>query len=324
MLLTSCQPFDLKCADQRFTATVYGDLAATVPPALINSTDVVMMCGGIYHALALLSNGTVVSWRTGEQDANAFKQATVPVWGSVGRTAVHVVATANVSAAILDDKSLVVWGQSTTPTFISDLEVTAVALGSSHMLIVHANGTLLAAGDNSVGQLNIPFDLQRPGVQIRKITAGYVHSLALTQDGRVFAWGADTVGQVSLPAAVRAGGITHIAAGPFTSYAMYPSGPNGGNRVIVWGKDDGQSAVQELEDVVEIAAGQYHAVARTAAGLVYTFGRNTHGQVRSSVRLVHARMLLQCTSQSEMWLVLLSCRSAEAACQPAPRSQKTR
>jgi alpha-tubulin suppressor-like RCC1 family protein len=265
----------------RYMAVVYGDLAAGVPPLLKNSTDVAMMSGGIYHALALLSNGTVISWTTEEQDANAFGQATVPVWRSAGRTAVYVTAAANVSAAILDDKSLVVWGESTTPTFLSGLEVAAVALGSLHMYVVLDNGTLLEQGDNSVGQLNIPVELLQEGVKIKQIAAGHVHSLALTQDGRVFAWGADTVGQVSLPASVRAGGITHIAAGPFASYAMYPSGPNGGNRVIFWGKDDGQSAVQELEDVVEIAAGQYHVVARTAAGLVYTFGRSTHGQVRS-------------------------------------------
>jgi alpha-tubulin suppressor-like RCC1 family protein len=322
-LLYSCQPLNLKCADQRYTAVVYGVLAAKVPPALNNSTDVAMLCGGTYHALALLSNGTVISWTTGEQDANAFGQATVPVWRSAGRTAVYVTAAANVSAAILDDKSLVVWGESTAPTFLSGLEVAAVALGSFHILIVHANGTLLTAGDNSVGQLNVPFDLLHPGIQIRQVAAGATHSLALTQNGRVFAWGSDNVGQVSLPTSVRAGGITHIAAGPFASYAMYPSGPNGGNRVLFWGKDDGQSAVQELEDVLEIAAGQYHVVARTAAGVVYTFGDNTHGQVRSGVRLVHARILIQCTSQSEMWLILLSCSSAEA-CQPAPRSQKTR
>jgi alpha-tubulin suppressor-like RCC1 family protein len=274
---------------------VYGDLAASVPPELNNSTHVAMMSGGIYHALALLSNGTVISWTTKEQDANAFGQAAVPVWSSVGRTAVHVTATANVSAAILDDKSLVVWGESMIPTFLSGLEVAAVALGSFHMLILYANMTLSGKGTNSVGQLNIPFDLQRPGVQIRQIAAGHFHSLALTQDGRVFAWGADTVGQVSLPAAVLAGGITHIAAGPLASYAMYPSGPNGGNKVLFWGKDDGQSAVQQLEDVVEIVAGELHVVARTAAGVVYTFGLNTHGQVR--LVGVHTHALLHCMSQ---------------------------
>jgi alpha-tubulin suppressor-like RCC1 family protein len=265
-------------------AVVYGDLAAGVPPSLNNSTDIAMMSGGTSHALALLRNGTVVSWTTGEQDSNAFGQATVPVWRSVGRSAVYVTAAANVSAAILDDKSLVLWGASTTPTFISDLEVATVALGSLHMYVVLDNGTLLEQGDNSVGQLNIPVELLREGVKIKQIAAGHVHSLALTQDGQVFAWGADTVSQVSLPAAVRAGGITHVAAGPFASYAMYPSGLNGGSRVLFWGNDTGQSAVQDLEDVVEIAAGSYHVVARTVSGAVHTFGRNTSGQVRLSTQ----------------------------------------
>lgn len=72
----------------------------------------------------------------------------------------------------------------------------AVAGGTSHVLVLRANGTVLSWGDGSFGKLGEGTTTARltpgavPGLSNNvAVGAGYHHSLALDATGRVWAWG---------------------------------------------------------------------------------------------------------------------------------------
>ena len=58
-----------------------------------------------------------------------------------------------------------------------------------------ADGTVVAWGDNSQGQIGVPAGL----TNVVAVAGGGAHSLALTADGAVVAWGANWDGQCSPP-----------------------------------------------------------------------------------------------------------------------------
>ena len=63
-----------------------------------------------------------------------------------------------------------------------------MAAGTWHSLALRANGTVIAWGDDSAGQTNLPSDL----TNVIAIAAGGNHSLALRADHTVVGWGENT------------------------------------------------------------------------------------------------------------------------------------
>jgi alpha-tubulin suppressor-like RCC1 family protein len=271
----------LVLAEQRYgIADVFGSINVPASFTSLNgSFNVAMVVGGESHALALLSNGSVVAWTNEMPDANLYGQATVPPFPA-GRTAVQVAAGANSSVALLDDGSLLVWGdnsfgQALVPSNLKGVKVTAVAAGHNHVLAVLENGTVAGFGSNNWGPLNIPEELLAAGANVVQVAGGVDHSLARTADGRVFAWGDDGYGQIAIPPIVQAGGVLHIAAGEVTSFALLAGPDRGdaaGNKLVFWGDDDGQSAAQGLPGVADIASGRWHVATLQNTGAVHTFG----------------------------------------------------
>src|SRR6185503_3877602 len=81
--------------------------------------------------------------------------------------------------------------------------VVAVAAGGGHSLALKMDGTVVAWGWNSDGQVNVTAGLS----DVVAIAGGYRHSVALKQDGTVVAWGANQNGQSNVPA-----GLTNVVA----------------------------------------------------------------------------------------------------------------
>jgi PKD repeat protein len=124
----------------------------------------------------------------------------------------------------------------------------------SHCLAVARNGTLWAWGKNGSGSLGdgtttdrlTPVQVQGLSGIVAAAVTTWGTSYALDDQGRVWSWGSALAGQLG-------DGST-------------------ANRSL-------PGLVPGLEDVVEIAAGDTHAIVRTAAGQVLTWGINMGGQL---------------------------------------------
>ena len=143
------------------------------------------------------------------------------------------------------------------------------AIGSNATLTVVSGGNIVAWGDNSTGQRNVP-----PGLSdVVAVAGGYGHSLALRKDGTVVAWGDDSTGQTNVPSSVS--NVVAVAGGYYHSLALRRDGT-----VAAWGDNsDSQSTVPpDLNNVVAIAAGGFHSLALRSNGTVVAWGYNGYGQ----------------------------------------------
>ncbi|KAL7982105.1 hypothetical protein Chor_001162 [Crotalus horridus] len=146
------------------------------------------------------------------------------------------------------------------PPAVGVQEVVLVACGERHTLLLLADGSLASCGDNAQGQLGktlsagrrrcyLPEPIQALEAQMSiYISCGKEHSLAISNQGRVFSWGAGGFGQLGT-------GILENSLIPkkIDSLSMY--------------------------NVIQIACGQYHSIALTKDGRVFSWGQNIHGQL---------------------------------------------
>ncbi|EKX39405.1 hypothetical protein GUITHDRAFT_59944, partial [Guillardia theta CCMP2712] len=184
-----------------------------------------------------------------------------------------------------------------------------VIAGGEHSLLLFSNGSVLAWGSNSDGQLGLPPScsdaaghLLQGLPAIVSVAAGHRHSLALTADGSVYAWGANVPGQLgdgSLESTWRptcvlssrgSERVVRVAAGRAHSMALLSNGT-----VMAWGWDAfGQLGQEEPQGaalrpravalpqgvrVCQIAAGGVHSLALDEKGQVWGWGGNGCGQV---------------------------------------------
>jgi alpha-tubulin suppressor-like RCC1 family protein len=183
-----------------------------------------------------------------------------------------------------------------------------ISSGGYSNLVLTSDGTALGFGSNSVGQLGFtangsanPVPTAVNGVsELGAVSANEFHSLALKTDGTVMAWGTNEHGElgsttnnglnVANPPAAVSGltGITAISAGLFHSAALDDSSTVwtfGDNFFGQLGRTAGSGAnptptqVSGLSDVSAVEAGGYHTMVLRNDGTVWTFGRNTNGQL---------------------------------------------
>ncbi|KAI9922521.1 hypothetical protein PsorP6_000429 [Peronosclerospora sorghi] len=195
----------------------------------------------------------------------------------------------------------------------------AVACGSNHVLVLTKSGGVMAWGWNRFGQVaatavedivNIPAsvvfptELQHPlSVRIVEIAAGGMHSMAIDSGGRVWAWGSNAYGQLGINSEMKQlhsptrtvlpskSQILHIAAGWGHSALISTKGEVltfGWGLYNQLGHGCTQNEVQPIavdalrgldSDVVQIACGNWHTVALTASGDMYTWGWGRDGQL---------------------------------------------
>jgi alpha-tubulin suppressor-like RCC1 family protein len=265
-------------------------------------TGVRAIAAGERHGLALLANGTVLSWgsnRSGQLgDGTGTHRSTPAPVCAVGATdcvanplrGVRAIAAgALYSLAVLSDGSVVSWGDNSsgqlgdgssewarlTPVPVAVTGVVAVAAGREFSLALRANGTVLAWGFNASGQLGDGTTTSRsvpgpvcaigatdcaatPLTGIKSITAGHTgaHSVALRADGVPLAWGFNGNGEL----------------GNGTDTDRRTPGP-----VCAVGATD--CAAQPLTGITALAAGQQFTLSRTASGTMLTWGANYDGML---------------------------------------------
>jgi len=174
---------------------------SNIPSSLTNAIQVAIFG---QNGAALKPDGGVVTWG-----------ANVPGSGAVPVSVTNIVAIAgNGSCIALRASGTVrVFGGSIPAAPAGLSNVVAIAVGSSHALALKSNGTVVAWGDNTFGQTNVPSDL----TNVAAISANADDSMALKSDGTIVMWGDNTYNQTNVPAdctnvfAIASGGMHSLA-----------------------------------------------------------------------------------------------------------------
>ena len=198
------------------------DYNTTGPAQIATLSNVAAIACGRNFGLALLQNGTVMSWGeniSGQLGIGNLTQQNIPV-------AIPSASLSNVKAvsggyqfslALKNDGTVWAWGDNSygqlgnntytgisTPAQVPGLtNIIAIATGGYHCLALASNGTVWAWGNNADGELgngsttNSPVPLQIASLSgVTSIAAGYEHSLAVKSNGSLWAWGGNPDGQL--------------------------------------------------------------------------------------------------------------------------------
>ena len=147
-------------------------------------------------------------------------------------------------------------------------QVTQIAAGPDHSLVLKSDGNVIGWGYNISGQTNTPADLG----PVTAVGAGSLYSVALTTHGTLRGWGFTYQGRLPVPAESN---IVSFSAGDAHGLALRRDGT-----VISWGHNDkGQCTIPAgLNNVIAVTAGGKHSLALKADGTVVAWGDNSAGQ----------------------------------------------
>lgn len=212
----------------------FGPVAVDTSGALAGKR-VIAVSGGSSYALALCSDGTVVSWGAnfyGELGVTPQKSYRSPVAVDrtgvlAGKTVVAISAGGFHALALCSDGTLASWGwndagqlgnntttNSLVPVAVNRSGVLAgktiieISASDNHSMVLCSDGTLAAWGANYGGQLGdnsttnrrVPVAVNRSGLlagkTVTRIATARGHSLALCSDGTLAAWGSNSDGQL--------------------------------------------------------------------------------------------------------------------------------
>lgn len=257
--------------------TLYRDNYETVPVGVEGLTDVVQVAGGKAFNLALLSDGTLVSW-----GGNAHGEL-----GDGTRKSSWEQGAGHVFVKEEDP---------TTHEVLGDLHgVQSVAAANEHAIALMRDGTVRTWGNDEDGQLgdgtqglermiNVNERLPKPvpGLSgIRAVAAGGGSDYAVTSQGTVLSWGRDSEAQLgnNVP------GPDHCE----TETVHYPRFEYCSERptVVMW-TNPATGAEEPLGGVRAVAAGAVSAYALLDDGHVVAWGSNRHGQLGTGAEASYA------------------------------------
>jgi alpha-tubulin suppressor-like RCC1 family protein len=212
-------------------------------PVAVALSGAIAVATGFEHSLALLANGTVVDW--GDDSAGQLGNGTSAGSEGCGFGEKHPCSTRPVPVPALSN-------------------VVAVAGGFGHSLALLSNGTVMAWGENSLGQLgngtttNSDVPVKVNGLsEVVAVAAGFFHNLALLKNGTVMAWGHSFQGQL----------------GDGTTSGPESCGPGAAPCSMK------PVPVSNLSGAVAVAANGEHSAALLANGTVVDWGENSAGQL---------------------------------------------
>ena len=152
------------------------------------------------------------------------------------------------------------------PLFPAEASGTRIAAGGLHTVGLQPNGTVVAVGDNSYGQIEVG-----SWTDIIAVAAGYYHTVGLKSDGTVVAVGSNAEGQTNV------GGWTDIVA--VATGESHTIGLKSNGTVVAVGLNaNNQTDVGSMSGIIAIAGGGYHTIGLKPNGTVVAVGNNSFGQ----------------------------------------------
>ena len=179
------------------------------------------VAAGGSHAMALLDDGSVVTWGLNDSGQLGLGDTTTrstPTKVTLDRPAVAIAAGRLFSVAVLDDGRVFTWGANTIgqlgddgriaqslPVRVKDIaDVVEVAAGSEHVVALKRDGSVWAWGANAAGQLGDgTFNASRMPVVtglrgISRVRAGGNQSFAISSRRAIYSFGESGDGQFGL------------------------------------------------------------------------------------------------------------------------------
>jgi alpha-tubulin suppressor-like RCC1 family protein len=190
-------------------------IAKLSPPS--NLQNVRSVCAGENQSIAVLANGSVVTWGWNSHIFNFPSDLSNISSAHMGWN--HVIFTRGDGTCYI--WGLNDWGQLNWPHIPES--VTQAAAGAHHSLVITASGKVIAWGRNDFGQSSVPHIEH----SVIAIAAGTTHSLALTSLGTVVSWGDNRFGLCDIPPDLC--DVVAIAAGDNFSLALTASG-----KIVGW------------------------------------------------------------------------------------------
>ncbi len=209
----------------------------------------------------------------------AAAQGTILGWGKVVvvghddlQDLVAVAGGYRHSLGLKDDGSIVAWGENSFGQCNVPTPNTgfiAVAGGYMHSLGLKDDGSIVAWGWNHYDQCNVP----APNTGFIAVAGGESHSLGLKDDGSIVAWGYNDYGQCNVPTPNT--GFVAVAGGDAHSLGLKDDGS-----IVAWGWDlSGQCNVPEPNtDFVAVTAGSWYSLGLKDDGSIVAWGQNNYGQ----------------------------------------------
>jgi hypothetical protein len=212
---------------------------------------------------------------------SGFAGQTTPIPSGLTNLVVGAGAGFDFSLALNYDGTVVAWGDdSSGQTNVPAGLNNAVAVdgGVAHSLALRSDRTVMVWGDDTYNQTNVPVDLTNAVAA----ASGGNHWLALRDTGVPLAWGRNNNGQTNLPA-----GLSNVVA-VVAGYAHCLALKNDGT-VVAWGNNaQGQTNVPAgLTNVVAIAAGHDDSLALRKDGTIVAWGSNANGQTNVPTSLTN-------------------------------------
>lgn len=290
-----------------------------------------MVTGGYAHTVTLNSDGTVWAWglnQYGQLGNGSFNNSGSPVKVPTLCNVTAIVAGGDHVVALKSDGTVWVWGSndfgqlgnatngyySSVPVQVTNLSnVSAVAAGHRHTVVLKKDGTVWAWGRNGFGQLGDGTTatgrspVQANGLSdIVAVAAGVSHTVAVKSDGTVWTWGSNVYGQLGYATAApdndslipkqvpNMSDVKSIAAGSDHTVVLKRDGTAWtwgwniagqlGNGTSTSSHDPVQALSslnprQGLNNVVSIAAGRMHSIALLSDGTLRVWGLNSSGQL---------------------------------------------
>jgi alpha-tubulin suppressor-like RCC1 family protein len=206
---------------------------------LLDGKAILSVTSGYWHSVALMADGTLLSWGNdysggrlgnGTTDPKPYPAPVDQSGVLAGKRVVAISAGNSHTLALTADGLVAAWGANgsgqlgdgtTTPRYTPVLVntlgalagkfVVGISAGYTHSLALCSDGTLIAWGEGTSGQMgngtanssSVPVTVTVTGTALEgrtpiQVSAGSSHCMALCSDGTAVSWGSNSYGQLGI------------------------------------------------------------------------------------------------------------------------------